>query len=65
MCVSALEENIGIVANSLACLIWIVNDITDCKTCLCFYFSIVCVMWCVCVSVCLSVSIVRKYWNSC
>ena len=32
------EENTGIVADSLACEMWIVNDITGCKSCL-FYVS--------------------------
>ena len=53
-----LSENIGIVANSLACEIWIVNDITDCKTCL-FYVSCLFVLFClriVCVRMCVYVS---------
>ena len=36
VCVFTLSEKIGIVANSLACEMWIVNDITDCKTCFMF-----------------------------
>ena len=61
MCVDMirLSENIGIVANSLACEIGIVNDITNCKPCLfyvsglfvLFCFSIVFVRMCDCVRV--------------
>ena len=47
MCVDMIRllENIGIVANSLACEIGIVNDITNCKPCL-FYVSGLFVLFC-------------------
>ena len=69
MCVSmcvymiTLSKDIGIVANSLACEIWIVIDITDCKPCLfylsglfvLFCFRIVCVRMIICLSACVHV----------
>ena len=45
VCVFTFEENIGILPNSLACQIWIVNDVTDCKTCL-FYVSGLFILFC-------------------
>ena len=60
-----------------ACYIWIVNDMTDCNTCLfsvsgfflLFYFEIVCVRLCVrereSLFLCLHDYIVRKCFISC
>ena len=55
MCVC---ECVCVAGNSYGCYIWIVNYLTDCNTfcflkvcILLFYFGIVCVRRCVCVSV--------------
>ncbi len=51
-------ECVCVAGNSYGCYIWIVNYLTDCNTfcffkvcILLFYFGIVCVRRCVCVSV--------------
>ena len=59
-----LEQNVLIAANSPACYIWIVSDITNCYTCLfsasviflLFLFGIVCARMCVSVCVCAAVN---------
>ena len=50
-----------VAVNSHACYRWIVNDITDCKTCL-FYVSGLFVLFCfsiVCVQMCVYFGLVR------
>ena len=61
-----------VVVNSLACYRWIVNDITDCNSCLfsvlvcvVLFWSCMCKVICVCMFVCLHDYIVTKYLNSC
>ncbi len=55
MCVHVMAGVcVCLAVNSPGCYIWIVNDLTDCNTWVCFfkfYFGIVCVRRCVCVAV--------------